>query len=91
MFVECGKTKQMRYRFIVNKDVADSEMDCSSSKHCYCYGKICLVGQSCSAGNVFVNGKPFCGVKSAWSTKIGQAICKELGFEKVKSMVKEGE
>ena len=55
-------------------------------KECHCYGKVCLVSDlgskgNCSAGNVFVNGKPFCGFQM--TMEFGRAICKELGFKNV--------
>ena len=55
-------------------------------KQCHCYGKVCLVSEketgNCSAGNVFVNGRAFCGANDAFTLELGSLICKELGFNK---------
>ena len=57
-------------------------------KECHCYGKICLVSDlgkgNCSAGNIFVNGRAFCGLKI--SKNFGKTVCKELGFKDIKKV-----
>ena len=62
----------------------NARMQCQD-KECHCYGKVCLVSDlgskgNCSAGNVFINGRAFCGIMPLG---LGRAICKELGFQNV--------
>ena len=72
-------TYQMTEDFTHNDEYT---MKCSKSKPCYCYGRICLTGgRNCSEGNVFISGRPVCGVNSGWDTAFAATIvCKELGF-----------
>ena len=64
--------------------VFNATMQCQDKK-CYCYGKVCLVSDldkgNCSAGNVFLNGRAFCG--EMLPKDLGKAICQELGFQDV--------
>jgi len=86
---KCGLTQKMTKDFNVSittpEMVSHAQMHCED-KECHCYGKICLVSEngtgSCSAGNVFVNGRAFCGVNDAFNLEFGNLICKELGFNK---------
>ena len=66
-------------------------MECTTKSPCYCYGKICLVGRSCSEGNVFLDGRPICGADSGWDKQIGRAICTELGFKDITKTTRGGE
>ena len=64
--------------------VFETTMQCQDKK-CHCYGKLCLVSDldkgNCSAGNVFLNGRAFCG--EMMPKDLGKAICQELGFQDV--------
>ena len=59
-----------------------AKMHCQDGKECHCYGAVCLVSEigkgNCSAGNVFVNGRAFCGV--GFNLEFGRVVCRELGF-----------
>ena len=77
-------TKQIDKDFNISS-TPNARMLCQD-KECHCHGKVCLVSDlgskgNCSAGNVFVNGRAFCGVKMPM--QFGRAICKELGFQDV--------
>ena len=78
-FIECGKTTE------ITKKIDKYKLVCSKQKPCYCYGRICLTGsQTCSEGNIFINGRPLCGVSSGWDkTFAGSMACKQLGFRNV--------
>ena len=68
-----------------------ARMHCED-KECHCNGKICLLSESgkgsCSAGNVFVNGRAFCSAKGGFTLDFGRAICKELGFHDIERLSK---
>ena len=80
----------MTTRFKISKDSGAGSMECSDSKPCYCYGKICLVPKDatmdCKQGNVFIKATPLCGAPSAWNEKAGKIICQELGFRDVEKI-----
>ena len=81
----------MTRNFTVSK-TSVAEMLCSSSSPCYCYGKVCLVANSsnCNEGNVFIDGRAFCGDASGWDV-IGKLICQELGFRNLSGVRTQGE
>ena len=90
--IECGLTRRMPNDFEVSKKTKEmhspAKMHCTDDKECHCYGKICLVSDNkkgnCSAGNVFVNGRAFCGgANGAWTLEFGRIICRELGFSNI--------
>ena len=68
--------------------VFEARMPQCQDKECHCYGKVCLVSDlnnkegNCSAGNVFLNGRAFCGVE-VLPKDFGKALCQELGFQDV--------
>lgn len=84
---ECGNTS----KFVTNITVRGNMVHCSNAAPCYCHDRICLHGGKCSSGNVYLDGKPFCGFPS-WRTKNpliperiyeGHMICNDLGFPTV--------
>ena len=81
----------MTRNFNVSKTSA-AAMLCSSSSPCYCYGKICLVSntKNCNEGNVFIDGRAFCGTTTGWEL-IGNHICQDLGFRNLSAVKTDGE
>ena len=77
----------------VNKNKNMTTIACSPEKPCHCHGRICLVGsQNCNEGNVFIDGKPICGITGAWRKEdAGKALCDELGFVDVISVTDNGQ
>ena len=72
----------MKQDFNISK-TPHAQMHCEDGNECYCYGKVCLVSDgkgNCSAGNLFVNGRAFCGIPNAFNLDFGRVVCRELGF-----------
>ena len=90
--IGCGKTTRVEKNFFVNK-ISRDRITCSPEQPCHCYGRVCLIGsQNCNEGNVFLDGKPICGISGAWRAQdIGKALCKELGFRDVIGVTNHGE
>ena len=89
-FSECGLTKYMKHDFNISL-TPHAQMHCQMNpphtrgNECHCYGKVCLVSEvgkgNCSAGNVFVNGRAFCGSPNDDALlEFGKTVCRELGF-----------
>ena len=72
----------MNSDFLVSKEDKKSNMRCSEEKPCYCHGKICLVSDkdSCTSGNVFIEGAAVCGPEKYFTKDLGRTICQQLGF-----------
>ena len=81
--LECGYTKRMG-RDVDISEAPNARMQCAD-KECHCHGRVCLVSEygkgNCSAGNLFVNGRAFCG--NTFSLEFGRTVCKELGFQDI--------
>ena len=48
----CGK--------VYRPSLDNTETFCNGEKECFCKGELCLIGGTCSSGNMFVGGKPIC-------------------------------
>ena len=79
LIIVCGRTTR------ITTHIEQYDIACSEEEPCHCYGRLCLVGsQTCSEGNVFIDGRPLCGVPGGWDkTFAGTMVCKELGFRNV--------
>ena len=93
--IECGETRKIEKDFAtIATDYRGNNfsMKCSESKPCYCHERICLVSNTkkCNEGNVFIDGRPFCGDYRGWE-KLGKYICQELGFERLVGVKTNGE
>ena len=84
---ECGKTTKIvrsNERVVVGHEnswdyIPEEYLPCTNEKPCYCYGRLCLIGGTCSSGHVYLDGRPIAGVSLNKCNK--ERICNDLGFQ----------
>ena len=85
----CGLTKEITRNLSYASDNPKYpfNLPCNAHTPCYCYGEVCLRGQSCSSGNVYVQGRPV--LNKLWmaneetANKNSLIVCQQLGFHSV--------
>jgi len=60
---------------------------CNNAEKCFCVGNVCVVGDTCSSGNAFVDGKPIC--DDSWGRNDATVFCRTMGYLSAKSFTRD--